>query len=89
MWKGKAIHLEDFYVRPQFRSKGIGTKILNRLAKIAVEGNYARISFECINWNESAIKFYNNLGAENVTLTEKWHSYRYPNDVMLKLAKDQ
>ncbi|CAL8094163.1 unnamed protein product [Orchesella dallaii] len=85
-WKGKALHLEDLFVQPQYRFKGVGEKLLGKLAQIALEGDFARVSFECIDWNDLAMKFYRKHGAEDVTVKEHWHSYRFSNEAMKKLA---
>ena len=57
------IYLEDLYVRPQFRSHGIGKKMLARLAKIAVERGCARLDWQVLDWNTKAWDFYASLGA--------------------------
>ncbi|HLV26649.1 MAG TPA: GNAT family N-acetyltransferase [Gemmatimonadales bacterium] len=69
-WVGrKGLYLEDIYVRPQFRGKGIGRALLSALAKIARERNCGRMEWSVLDWNESAIGFYRSLGAE---LMEGW-----------------
>jgi len=87
-WKGKALHLEDLFVQPQYRFKGVGEKLLGKLAQIALAGDFARVSFECIDWNELAMKFYRKHGAEDVTVKEHWHSLRFVNEVTKKLASE-
>jgi GNAT superfamily N-acetyltransferase len=51
-------YLEDLFVRPEFRGRGIGTTLLARIIKIAKERNYGRVDWVVLDWNESAIKFY-------------------------------
>lgn len=58
------IYLEDLYVRPASRGKGLGAALLSRLAAIAVERGCGRLEWAVLNWNEPAIGFYRKLGAE-------------------------
>lgn len=63
-WVGSEIFLEDLYVRPQFRSCGIGMGLLAEVARIALEENRRALRWEVLNWNENAIELYKALGAE-------------------------
>jgi GNAT superfamily N-acetyltransferase len=57
------IYLEDLYVNPKFRSRGIGEAVLKYLANICLERNYGRLEWSVLDWNERAIKFYRSVGA--------------------------
>jgi GNAT superfamily N-acetyltransferase len=57
------IYLEDLFVLPEFRSKGIGKALLTHLAKLAVERGCGRFEWAVLEWNESAMEFYKRLGA--------------------------
>lgn len=57
------IYLEDLFVRPEFRSKGIGEALLKELAKLAMERNCGRLEWSVLDWNTRALKFYHSLGA--------------------------
>ncbi|MCL1803923.1 MAG: GNAT family N-acetyltransferase [Eubacteriaceae bacterium] len=64
---GKAgLYLEDLYVLPDYRGKGIGTELLRSLAQISVERGYCRIEWCVLDWNSGSIEFYKSLGAEAV-----------------------
>ena len=64
-FQGRAgLFLEDIFVRPQFRKNGIGTELLSRVAKVAWEEDYFCLRWEVLDWNEPAIKFYKDLGAD-------------------------
>lgn len=64
-FQGRAgLFLEDIFIRPQFRKNGIGTELLARVAKIAWEEDYFCLRWEVLDWNEPAIKFYKQLGAD-------------------------
>jgi GNAT superfamily N-acetyltransferase len=52
------LYLEDLFVRPEFRGRGIGTALLNRIIGIAKNRDYGRVDWTVLDWNESAIKFY-------------------------------
>ena len=64
-FKGKpGIYLEDLYVRPAFRKKGIGKELLKYLIELAKVKNCGRIEWVVLDWNQSAIDFYKSIGAE-------------------------
>ena len=58
------IFLEDVYVRPQFRRRGLGSALLKAVAKIGAERGCGRFEWIALRWNETALKFYQNLGAK-------------------------
>lgn len=55
------IYLEDLYVKPEMRGKGIGKMLLDKIISIAKERNYGRVEWSVLDWNESAIDFYKKL----------------------------
>lgn len=62
-WKGPAVHLEDLIVTQKMRGYGIGSKLLKRVVAYGKELGVKRINWEVLDWNESAIKFYESKGA--------------------------
>jgi len=52
------LYLEDLFVQPEFRAKGIGTALMTRLIEIAQDRKYGRVEWAVLDWNEPAIKFY-------------------------------
>jgi GNAT superfamily N-acetyltransferase len=58
------IFLEDLYVQPAHRRRGIGRALLRHLAQIAVRRNYGRVEWSVLDWNKPSIEFYKSLGAE-------------------------
>lgn len=79
------IYLEDLYVKPECRGKGYGKKILQQLAKIAVERGCGRLEWWCLDWNKPSIDFYLSLGAEPM---KDWTVYRIAGDTLNKMAKE-
>jgi GNAT superfamily N-acetyltransferase len=62
-WKGEVLHLEDLIVSEKCRGKGLGTKLLDVVVAYGKEIGVRRISWEVLDWNEPAIKFYESKGA--------------------------
>lgn len=71
------IYLEDLYVRKEFRGQGIGTKFIKTLAEICEKEGFGRLEWECLDWNESSIKFYESLGAKRQS---GWLKFRLNQD---------
>jgi GNAT superfamily N-acetyltransferase len=73
-WKGRpGLFLEDLFVTPEHRGKGIGLGLLRALAAIAVERGYGRMEWNVLTWNQPAIDFYEALHAEPL---DEWRTYR-------------
>jgi GNAT superfamily N-acetyltransferase len=77
------IYLEDLFVEPAHRGKGIGKALLARLAKTALERGYGRLEWAVLDWNTPSIEFYRSLGA--VPLDE-WTPYRVTGEALSRLA---
>ncbi len=83
-WEGKpGIHLEDLFVRPQFRGRGFGRALLSAVASLAVERGCARLEWAVLDWNEPAIGFYLRLGASAL---DEWTTYRVEGGALADLA---
>jgi|SRR5579871_819494 len=78
------IYLEDLFVRPAFRAKGIGKGLLVALARRAVNEGCARLDWAVLDWNAPSIAFYENLGARPIT---GWTGYRLTGEPLDRLAK--
>ena len=78
------LFLEDLYVRPAFRRRGIGRRLLTRLAVVAVERGCGRVEWNVLDWNESAQRFYAGLGARPMT---DWTTYRLTGEPLAALAR--
>ncbi len=77
------LYLEDLFIMPEYRGKGYGKALFKRLAQIAVERNYGRIEWRCLNWNEPSIEFYYSLGAIGL---DEWTTFRLAGDAIPRLA---
>lgn len=84
-WKGRpGIFLEDLFVWPQFRGKGIGKALLLHVAKIAVAENCGRYDWQVLDWNTPSIEFYEGLGAKRM---KEWLPMRVEGNALLELAQ--
>lgn len=79
------IYLEDLYVKPEMRGKGIGKIMLAYLARLAEERNCGRLEWWVLDWNEPAIKFYRAIGAEPM---DEWTVQRVAGKALKKLAAE-
>ena len=83
-WVGRpGIYLEDLFVLPEFRRKGIGKALLKQVALIAVENGCQRLQWEVLDWNTPAIDFYRELGAE---FLDEWRNVRLGAEAIERLA---
>ena len=62
-WAGRPLYLEDLFVQPEYRGRGMGKALLSRVAEAAVESGCVRLDWSVLGWNEPAIGFYKQLGA--------------------------
>lgn len=77
------IYLEDVFVLPPMRGKGLGKELLRTLARIAVKRGCGRLEWSCLNWNTPSIGFYEALGARPLS---DWTTYRLAGDTLADFA---
>jgi GNAT superfamily N-acetyltransferase len=83
---GKAgLYLEDLYIKPEMRGKGLGKEMLSFLAKTAKDRDCKRLEWWCLDWNKQSIKFYESIGAQAM---KDWTVYRLSGDDLSNLAKN-
>ncbi|MFF0456859.1 GNAT family N-acetyltransferase [Nocardia africana] len=83
-WTGKhGIYLEDLYVRPEARGRGLGKALLTELAREAVAHGYTRVDWSVLDWNTPSIEFYRGLGA---VAQDEWTGFRLAGDALAGLA---
>jgi GNAT superfamily N-acetyltransferase len=80
----KGLYLEDLYVRQSHRGKGFGTRMLTRLAQIALERGCGRFEWSVLDWNEPAIQFYKSMGAD---VMPDWRICRLTGDTLTAMAE--
>jgi GNAT superfamily N-acetyltransferase len=81
----RGLYLEDLFVRPAWRGRGIGRALLTHLARIAVARRCGRMEWSVLDWNEPAIGFYRRLGARPM---DGWTVYRLTGEALSKLAAE-
>ena len=79
------IYLEDLFVSPEWRGRGVGRALLVHLARVAVSRGCGRLEWAVLDWNEPAIGFYERLGARPL---DDWTTYRLTGDALTTLAGD-
>ena len=80
----KGLYLEDLYVKQAHRGKNIGTRMLQRLAQLAVERGCGRFEWSVLDWNEPAINFYKAMGAD---VMPEWRICRVTGESLTALAE--
>lgn len=73
------LYLEDVYVLPEYRGRGIGKAIFRFLARLTEERGYGRFEWACLDWNTPSIEFYRSLGAEAMA---EWTTFRLSGDAL-------
>jgi GNAT superfamily N-acetyltransferase len=79
----RGLYLEDLFVLPPFRKRGVGRHLLSYLARVAVERRCGRMEWWVLDWNEQAIRFYQSIGARPM---DDWTVYRLTGDALQRLA---
>lgn len=79
----RGLYLEDLFVRPEARKKGVGLALLSTLASIALERDCSRVDWAVLDWNQLAIDFYRRIGANPLA---DWTVFRLKGDPLKELA---
>jgi GNAT superfamily N-acetyltransferase len=77
------IYLEDLFVFPEYRRRGLGKRLLAHLARTAVDRGYGRVEWAVLDWNVDALRFYKSLGAVPI---DEWTICRLTGDALPALA---
>ncbi len=79
------IYVEDIFVRPQFRKRGIGKALMQRLARRCVADGYARFEWAVLDWNTPSIAFYKSIGAQ---VLNEWRICRLSGEALSGFARE-
>ena len=79
------LYLEDLYIRPEYRGRGFGRRLLRHLARIATTRDCGRFEWSVLDWNEPAIRSYRRAGAVPM---DEWTVYRLTGDALDRLATE-
>jgi GNAT superfamily N-acetyltransferase len=77
------IYIEDIFIRPDSRGKGLGKKLMGFLAKLAIERECVKLDWVCLDWNTPSREFYESLGSKEV---KNWVPYRLSGQALKDLA---
>jgi GNAT superfamily N-acetyltransferase len=78
------LYLEDLYVKPEHRGRGLGRALLEHLGALAVQRDYGRFEWSVLDWNEHAIRFYKAMGA---SVLPEWRICRVTGDALQNFAR--
>ncbi len=85
-WQGQpGLFLEDLFVQEEYRGRGIGTKLLKKLADVCIERDYGRMEWEVMPWIQPALEFYASIGSE--ILDKK--KCRLAGDALMRLSRSK
>jgi GNAT superfamily N-acetyltransferase len=86
-WRGThGVYLEDLYVQPAHRGRGLGKELLRTLAAVCVERGYSRLEWSVLDWNTPSIDFYKAAGAIGM---DGWTTFRLTDDALSRFAQDR
>ncbi len=86
-WRGThGIYLEDLFVQPGHRGRGLGKDLLRALAQVCVERGYSRLEWSVLDWNTPSIEFYKAAGAVPM---DEWTTFRLTDDALTDFAADR
>jgi len=81
-WEGRSVFMEDLYVQPQHRGKGLGTKLWKSVISEGLSIGCTRCNFQVLDWNKPSIEFYEKAGAVDLSAKEGWLSFRMVEEKM-------
>jgi GNAT superfamily N-acetyltransferase len=82
----RGVYLEDLFVKPEARGKGVGFALLSELARIAIDRDCGRLEWAVLDWNDLAIDFYKRIGAMPMN---EWTTFRMTGDRLAELARSR
>lgn len=86
-WKGRAVYMEDLYVMPDFRGKGIGKALMSKVAQLGMAAGCNQLNFTVLDWNKSSLDFYLSQGCSDVTSDLGYHYMSCNGPALERLAQ--
>ncbi|XP_064796559.1 thialysine N-epsilon-acetyltransferase [Oncorhynchus masou masou] len=86
-WKGRALYMEDLYVMPEFRGKGIGKALMSKVAQLGLAAGCTQLNFAVLDWNKPSLDFYLSQGCFDVTADMGYHCMRCEGTALEQLAQ--
>jgi len=80
------IYLEDLFVRPAYRGRGIGKALMARLAQVCIERGYARLEWAVLDWNAPSVAFYQSIGTQ---VLDEWKICRLSGEALESFARQE
>ncbi|KAM5172769.1 thialysine N-epsilon-acetyltransferase-like isoform 2-T4 [Mantella aurantiaca] len=88
-WTGRTLHLEDLYVSPQFRGRGIGKMLMKKVAEVALESGCSQIHLSVLKWNTPAVNLYRSLGAHDLTEDPGYQAMSFSEEALRKMTQGE
>ncbi|XP_060921994.1 thialysine N-epsilon-acetyltransferase isoform X1 [Limanda limanda] len=86
-WSGRAVYMEDLYVMPEFRGKGIGKALMSKVAQLGLAAGCNQLNFTVLNHNKSSVDFYLSQGCYDLTDKMGYHCMRCEGEALEHLAQ--
>lgn len=86
-WKGRSVYMEDLYVMPEFRGKGIGKALMSKVAQLGLAAGCNQLNFTVLDWNKPSLDFYLSQGCSDTTTGMGLHCMRCEGDSLEQLAQ--
>jgi len=86
-WVGPMMFMEDLYVTPSQRRRGIGSRLWRGVTDLALQQGCQRLQWTCLDWNKNAIEMYEKFGGENLTRKEEWDFFRMDRKAMEQFCR--
>ncbi|XP_048885320.1 thialysine N-epsilon-acetyltransferase isoform X1 [Brienomyrus brachyistius] len=86
-WKGRSVYMEDLYVMPEYRGKGIGKALMSKIAQLGLAAGCNQLNFAVLNWNKESMDFYLSQGCWDVTTGLGYHCMRCEGPALEDLAR--
>ncbi|KAG9346357.1 hypothetical protein AGOR_G00076330 [Albula goreensis] len=86
-WSGRSVYMEDLYVMPEFRGKGIGKALMSKIAQLGLAAGCNQLNFSVLNWNKPSIDFYQSQGCMDITSDHGYHCMRCEGAALERLAE--